>query len=71
MSDARQAIRSAEEAGARRYSAQHLDKARYLLEQAEKMLQAGAYFDARRYAEDSKDEAILARETARAHNFNP
>jgi predicted S18 family serine protease len=70
MSDARQTIHSAEEAGAARYSPQHLNQAQQLLKRAEVSLQAGAYYDARRFALDARDEAILAREKARFHEFN-
>lgn len=71
MSDARQAIRSAEEMGAALYSPQRLRQAQQLLEQAQKNLEAGAYFDARRLAVDAQDEAILAREEARSQRPNP
>ena len=70
MSDARQTIRSAEEAGAARYSLQHLRQAQQLIERAELSLEAGAYFDARRFALDARDEAILAREKALAQESN-
>ena len=66
MSDARQAIQSAEEAGAARYSSEQLRQARHLLEQAQLQLETGAYGDARRLALDARDEAIRAREKANA-----
>jgi predicted S18 family serine protease len=69
MSDARQAIRSAEEAGAVRYSPQHLQRAQELLERAQTSLQSGAYFDARRWALDAREEAIVAREKAITRNY--
>ena len=64
MSDARQAIRSAEEAGAARYSPQQLQAALQLLEQAQSSLETGAYLSARRLALDARDRAIQAREQA-------
>lgn len=66
MSDARQAINSAEEAGAARYSPQQLDEARQLLDRAQLKLKIGAYGEARRLALDARDEAIRAREKASA-----
>lgn len=66
MSDARQAIRSAEEVDAARHSPQPLYKARQLLEQAETQLGIGAYGEARRLALDARDQAIRARERALA-----
>ena len=64
MSDARQAIRSAEAAGAVRRSPDILRAAQILLERAQARLEAGAYDDARRYALDARVEAIKAREKA-------
>lgn len=64
MSDARQAIRSAEEAGASRYSPQPLNMARQWLQQAQSQLEAGQYADARRAALHAREAAILAREQA-------
>jgi len=69
MSDARQAIRSAEEAGAARYSPQQLRQARQLLDRAQTDLEAGAYFNARRFALDAREEAIRAREKAGAEGL--
>lgn len=66
MSDARQAIRSAVAAGALEYAPAQLQQAQRLLDHAETSLQAGSYFDARRYALDARDEAIRAREQASA-----
>ncbi len=65
MSDARQAIRSAEEAGANDHARIPLFKARDLLEQALISLEAGEYGDARRFALDARYKAIRAREQAR------
>ncbi|MFZ1643578.1 MAG: DUF4398 domain-containing protein [Candidatus Contendobacter sp.] len=64
MSDARQAIYSAEAAGAARRSADTLLTAQRLLREAQGHLEAGAYDDARRYARDARDEAVKAREHA-------
>lgn len=64
MSDARQAIRSAEAAGAAQRSPDSLRAAHGLLQQAQGRLEAGAYDDARQYAVDARDEAIKAREMA-------
>ncbi len=64
MSDARQAIWSAEANGAARRSPDTLQAARILLQKAQARLETGAYEDARRYAVDARDEAIKARENA-------
>ena len=64
MSDARQAIRSAEAAGAGQRSPDTLSAAHRLLREAQTRLEAGAYHDARRFALDARDEAIKAREEA-------
>lgn len=66
MSDARQAIYSAEAAGAVQRSPDTLLAARRLLQEAQIRLEAGAYGDARQYALDARDEAIKARERATA-----
>lgn len=64
MSDARQAIRSAQQAGADKYSPEKLGKAVKLLEQAQHWLNNKAYGNARQFALDARDEAIVAREVA-------
>jgi len=64
MSDARQAIYSAEAAGAAQRSPNALRAAERLLQEAQGRLEAGAYDDARRYARDARDHAIQAREQA-------
>lgn len=64
MSDARQAIYSAEAAGATQRSPDILLAAQRLLREAQERLEAGAYAEARRYALDARDEAIKAREQA-------
>ena len=64
MSDARQAIRSAEAVGAARRSPDRLSAAQRLLREAQAYLETGAYDQARRYALDARAEAIKARENA-------
>ena len=62
MSDARQAIYSAEAVGAAQRSPETLSAAQRLLREAQAQLEAGAYNDARRHALDAREEAIRARE---------
>ena len=62
MSDARQALQSAEEVGAPVKAASVYTQARELLEQAERELQAGDYKMARKHALEAKEYAIRARE---------
>ena len=69
MSDARQAIRSAEEAGAAQYANDRLSEAVQLLQQAEFWLDQKAYANARQFALDARDEAISARELALSQNL--
>ena len=64
MSDARQAIRSAEASGAASHSLETLSAAQQLLEKAQGRLEAGEYNEARRYAQQARDRAISAREQA-------
>ena len=64
MSDARQAIHSAEAVGAARRSPETLTAAQRLLQQAQVQLEAGAYAAARRHAVDVRAAAIQAREQA-------
>lgn len=64
MSDARQAIDSAEAVGAAQRSPKTLTAAQRLLQEAQAQLEAGAYDDARRRALDARKEAIRAREEA-------
>jgi PBP1b-binding outer membrane lipoprotein LpoB len=59
MSDARQAIRAAEQAGDR-VSADTLADARRLLEEAERLIQQEAYGPARMNAVRAKNRAMLA-----------
>ena len=70
MSDARQAIYSAEAAGAAQRSSEALLAAQRLLREAQSRLEAGAYNEARRYALDARNEAIKARDQA-ARNVSP
>lgn len=66
MSDARQALRSAEEVGAEQYSPEHYDAAQRALENAQMWLDRGAYTNARFHALDARERAIKAREAAAA-----
>ena len=68
MSDARQAIHSAEAVGAVQYSPQTLMEAQHLLREAQTYLESGAYEDARQYALDARRQAIKAREMALRKN---
>jgi hypothetical protein len=63
MSDARQAIAAARQAGAEQYAADQLKQAEFMLESAEGYLQTGTsngYWSARRAAVDAKDTALNA-----------
>lgn len=64
MSDARQAIQAAEDAGASARSPRALDHARFLLEQAQIELAGQDFPAARRTANASKEAAIQARQAA-------
>ncbi|MBL8258340.1 MAG: DUF4398 domain-containing protein [Candidatus Competibacteraceae bacterium] len=64
MSDARQAIRSAEAVGAAQRSPDHFGASRRLLFEAQRQLRAGAYDTAKRLALEARDRAIKAREKA-------
>lgn len=61
MSDARQAIQAAREAGADKSAGGHLQRADQLMTEAEEQLDAGGYRQARERAEAARDEAIKAR----------
>ncbi len=63
MSDARQAIQSAKNAGGEKYSADVLESAEVLLERAEHSLRAGRYDEARAQAVEAKRRAVAARDT--------
>jgi len=60
MSDARQAIAVAKEAGAEEYAAFHLKAAEDYLDTAKKALDDGAYSEARRNAKHAKVKALDA-----------
>jgi HEPN domain-containing protein len=61
MSDARQAIRAAQEANAREHAPQNLQEAEGLMDQATRNLDRGAYEEARREAMAARERAIQAR----------
>jgi len=61
MSDARQAVRAAERAGAEQYAPELLDEARALVKTASENLHKGEYRDARDEAELARDKAMEAR----------
>jgi hypothetical protein len=61
MSDARQAIRAAERAGAEQHAPELLDAARALVKAASENLHKGEYRDARDEAELARDKAMEAR----------
>lgn len=60
MSNARQAIKAARDAGAEQVAPQKLNEAQSLLEQAETSLQRGDYRNARRSAVEAKGRATEA-----------
>lgn len=64
MSNARQTIQAAVEAGAEIYASEELDKARQLLEQASQELEIENYPLAKDYAVQAKQHALQARQTA-------
>lgn len=64
MSDARQAVRSAERAGAERYAPEPLAEARRLVERARGSMQKGEYREARDDAELARAKAMEARRIA-------
>lgn len=70
MSNARQAIKAARDAGAERVAPQKLTEAQSLLEQAEASLQKGAYGDARRSAIAARSRATEALGAAHASERN-
>ncbi len=63
MSNARQAIAAAEEAGASRTAPQQLEQAQRLLDEAERRLNNRQFGDARRSAIAAKLEALKALQT--------
>jgi hypothetical protein len=69
MSDARQAIRAAEQADAERFAGETLSDARRFLQEAEQQLQQQAYGPARLNAVRAKNRAVQAlRSTEAATN---
>jgi long-subunit acyl-CoA synthetase (AMP-forming) len=66
MSDARQAIQAAEEAGAGTIAPEALSDAKRLLTSAERKLQREAYASARQDAREARRRAAEALEAARA-----
>lgn len=64
MSDARQALRAAEQAGAERYSVELYSEARMLMEDADRFLAEGRYSLAGKLAERARKLAIRARQQA-------
>ena len=62
MSDARQTIRSAQDAGAAKYAAESLAEAEILLEKARKELDAGEYDAAKKHAMEAQNRASAARD---------
>lgn len=64
MSDARQAIQAAREAGAQSGVKSSLDKAEILLKEAELSLENGEYKKARDIAVRARDEALRAQKDA-------
>ncbi len=66
MSNARQAIRAARDAGAERVAPQQLVEARSYMESAEKSLQSRNYRDARRSALAARGKAVEALDAAQS-----
>jgi hypothetical protein len=66
MSDARQAIRAAERAGAAQHAPDPLGEARQLVERARVGMQKGDYRQARDDAEQAREKAMEARRLAEA-----
>ena len=64
MSDARQAIRAAERAGAETHAPDLLTEARQLVESARQSMHNGEYREAREDAELARDKAMEARRIA-------
>jgi hypothetical protein len=65
MSDARQAIAAAKEAGAEQHAAETLDHAELMLDTAENYLERGVYWQAKSDAISAKDKAFEALLTSR------
>jgi lipopolysaccharide export LptBFGC system permease protein LptF len=71
MSDARQAIRAAELAGAQQHAPELLAEAQQLVERARTNLQNGEYRQARDDAELAREKAMQARRMAEAATTPP
>jgi len=71
MSDARQAIRAAERAGAEKHAPQLLDEARSLVESARQSMHKGDYREARDDAELARSKAMEARRLAEEAKATP
>ncbi len=67
MSDARQAIQAAKDAGAPQRSPSEFELAQQMLERAQKALELGEYQRARSDALSAKRQALTAREKAIEH----
>lgn len=66
MSDARQAIRAAQAAGAEERAPAELGRAKSLIDEAQRHLQRREYRDAGRIAGEARQEAVRALEISRA-----
>jgi PBP1b-binding outer membrane lipoprotein LpoB len=71
MSDARQAIRAAEQAGARQHAPELLTEAQQLVERARVNLQKGEYRQARDDADLAREKAMEARRLSEAATTPP
>ncbi len=71
MSDARQAIRAAERAGAAKYAPEPLAEAKKLVEQARAQMQQREYRDARYAAEEARTKAVQARRISEEQGAPP
>ena len=69
MSDARQAMQAAEEAGAPERAPDEYIKAHQLLEEADQLLKQGDYGKAKKIALAAKEAALNAREKAMQGSF--
>ncbi len=64
MSNARQTIKAAQDAGAKIHAPAMLEQAEQLLQQASEQLEEGDYISARNSALKAKQQAMLARQNA-------
>jgi len=71
MSDARQAIRAAQEAGAARTAGEPLAEAQTLLARAESFLNKRFFRSARRNAEEARTKALEALQTVQTEKNTP